>query len=213
MGLADDLHRIINDRGKISKALREKRAEREDIRESKRKKKKRDPADDRREAQLDREIDALAKQERELTHRIHQLEDRDEELHAKAEELRKQIADRKDRKPDFDGCPDNVSADVRFLVGKINEFGGTVTATTNGTHAPTSYHYSGDAVDCGGPYEAYAKFQAWCAERPQCFRELIGPDNSKCVSYGSRYTIGEGTALESAHDNHTHAAPYPGAFS
>lgn len=212
MGLQDDLRHVLNARSRVSKDLHEKLDERDEIRDRKKDKKKRDPKDEQREKELDREIDKLAKEERDLTKRIVDLRDRDEELHKKAEKLRKEIQDRKDAKPDFDGCPSDVSADVAFLVKKINEFGGTVTATTNGTHATNSYHYSGDAVDCGGPYEAYRKFQDWCAERPECFRELFGPENSEFVRYGQKYTSGEDT-LENAHDNHTHAAPYPGAFS
>lgn len=213
MSLQEELEQKVKARGKVTQAIEEKTREREEVRRRKNAKKKRDPEDEKREKQLDAEIDRLAGEERVLTKRISELKDRDEKLHKQAEELRKEIQAKRDAKPDFDGQPSNVSADVAFLVKKINEFGGTVTSTTGGSHATNSYHYPGWAVDCGGPAAAYAKFQAWCAERPECFRELIGPDNSKCVSYGSRYTIGEGTALESLHDNHTHAAPYPGAFS
>ena len=209
MSLSDEIKDVLRARRAISEALQDKRRERDEVREQKARRKKRNPKDQQREAELEREIIKLAGEERQLTKRIRELERRDDKLQDKAEDLRNE---KQDRKPDFDGCPENVSADVRFLVRKANELGATITATTNGTHAPGSYHYDGDALDTGGPYENYRAFQAWCAERPHLFRELFGPVNSEFVRYGQRYTSGE-DALENAHDNHTHAAPYPGAFS
>lgn len=118
---------------------------------------------------------------------------------------------RKAKKPDFNGCPQNVTQEVRAVIVLANHAGLYVTATTNGGHAPTSYHYSGRAVDVAAPMNAQGiarmvKFQRAMANNPGRFVELFGPDNGACVKNGVRITLGEGTALENQHDNHVHLA-------
>lgn len=115
------------------------------------------------------------------------------------------------KKPDFNGHPSNVTAGIRAVVVRANRNGLYVTSTTGGTHSPTSYHYSGRAVDVAAPMTAAGvqqmiAFQRKLAQRPGAFVELFGPANDACVKNGQPLTLAEGTALEQQHDNHVHVA-------
>lgn len=115
------------------------------------------------------------------------------------------------RKPDFNGCPQNVSDAIRKMIVRANRNGLYVTATTNGTHASTSYHYSGRAVDVAAPMTAagiklMSDFQLKLVKDPGKYVELFGPVNNACVKNGVRITLAEGTSLENQHDNHVHIA-------
>lgn len=113
----------------------------------------------------------------------------------------------------LNGRSGNISlACRRFIVRAVNA-GLTVTSTTGGGHAVGSYHwprarnYRGRAVDVAGPYSRMVAFQRAEARRPRRFHELFGPSNTANVKNGRTVTLAEGSALESNHDTHVHAAP------
>lgn len=119
----------------------------------------------------------------------------------------------------FNGHPSNVSDGVKRMIRRAADYHLYVTSTTDGTsHASTSWHYPrnnadglGHAVDLAGTPENMRKFQRHItrdAESRKRFREVFGPVNSACVKNGALISIGEGTALETAHDNHVHVATY-----
>jgi hypothetical protein len=91
------------------------------------------------------------------------------------------------------------------------------TATTNGSHAPTSYHRLGKAVDfglieshIGTDYgrDKLVEFQhhEFLNYKSHKMVEVIGPTNFRCVLRGRKVTLQEGIALENMHDNHVHEA-------
>jgi hypothetical protein len=105
-----------------------------------------------------------------------------------------------------------------------------VTSTTDGTHSPTSFHFTkpGEAVDLGNerrcskpgncvgaapgtPYgqALLERFQRFLVRKYGCsaFKELFGPVNQLNCKNGRPVTLGEGTDLENAHDNHVHVVP------
>jgi hypothetical protein len=121
----------------------------------------------------------------------------------------------------LNGCPGNITRGCkRYIVRGVNA-GLSVTATTNGTHAATSYHRpifgprrnKGKAVDMAAPMDAHGialmrHFQRREEERRHLrYLELLGPINSRFVKNGRRYTIAEHNPLEDQHDNHVHGAP------
>ncbi len=115
----------------------------------------------------------------------------------------------------LNGCPGNITPEAKEAVARaVVTHGCVVTATTNGTHASTSFHYPwnnrlhgysddyGHAVDFGGSYAAYAGFYA--AEKGRgCanYDELFGP--------GSGYCDHRALVVGAAPDNpnHCHCAP------
>ena len=110
----------------------------------------------------------------------------------------------------LNGRPGNVSWAVKRVIVRGVNHGLVVTSTTGGTHASTSYHYSGRAVDMAGAgTAAEIDFQrdlirglgAWR------FNEIFGPDNFANVKNGTVITLVEGTPLEQMHDTHIHVAP------
>lgn len=115
----------------------------------------------------------------------------------------------------LDGLPGNITNATKRVIGHAyDHYGLRVSATTNGTHAPDSYHYPGSpqndgkhgsAVDLYGTWPAMVRFQAHQAERPELFNELFGPEDGECVKDGVRITISG--ALAEEHDNHDHCAP------
>lgn len=123
------------------------------------------------------------------------------------------LLDQKRPKPDFNGHPANVSKACRQFIRRANQAGLYVTATTDGVHSPTSYHYRGLAVDVAAPMTAdgivkMRTFQADEVRRGSVkYNELFGPNNELFVKNGVRYTIREGDPLENQHDNHVHGAP------
>lgn len=86
------------------------------------------------------------------------------------------------------------------------------TSTTGGSHAPGSLHYQHRAADLGvrsdivGTAKQTKKLSAFQSREWNRggHTELIGPINNKIILRGSRTSLGEGTALEQAHDNHVH---------
>jgi hypothetical protein len=109
-------------------------------------------------------------------------------------------------RPQFNGHPANVNPRIRNIIRRANARGLYVTSTTDGSHAVNSHHYYGDAVDLAGDYDDMVSFQRTLADEPAGLLELFGPDNAACVKNGVRISIGEGTDLEQAHDNHDHVA-------
>jgi hypothetical protein len=113
------------------------------------------------------------------------------------------------------GLPGNITNACKRLIGHAyDNFNLRVSATTNGTHAPDSWHYPGspqndgvhgDAVDLYGSLGDMERFQRHQAKRPTYFNELFGPIDSACVKDGSPTTISGSLALQ--HDNHVHGAP------
>lgn len=97
----------------------------------------------------------------------------------------------------------------RAIVRGVNA-GLYVTSTTDGGHAPGSYHYQGRAVDMGGrTREKMVRFQLAELKRYRRWhkhREIIGPDNAGIVLRGAEVDLSEGTPLEQMHDNHVHVA-------
>lgn len=85
-----ELQNLIDARQKVGQTLDEKLRDRDAVREEKRKKKERDPKTEARERELEKEIAKLAKEERELTHRIKSLRNRDETLEEKIKRERKE---------------------------------------------------------------------------------------------------------------------------
>lgn len=94
----------------------------------------------------------------------------------------------------LNGCPSNITDAAKHAVARgVVIFDCTVTATTNGTHTPTSFHYPvnnashgysdnlGHAVDFGGPSGTYDRFFA--SEKLRgcgLFDELFGPGSGYC---------------------------------
>lgn len=106
------------------------------------------------------------------------------------------------RRPDFNGYPSNVSRAVKRTIVRANRHGLYVTSTTGGTHSPTSWHYSGNAVDLGGTRSQMISFQKSEAKRgARKYNELFGPDS---------FYIKNGAVYEGAfpdHQDHVHVAP------
>lgn len=116
----------------------------------------------------------------------------------------------------LNGHPGNVTLAVKRVIVRGTNGGLIVTSTTDGRHAPRSFHNSGRAVDLGharpGTPEAryeLVRFQRFLLKRfgAAAFIELFGPDNQSNVKNGGRVALDEGSALENAHDNHDHVVP------
>lgn len=108
----------------------------------------------------------------------------------------------------------DVRPEVRPFIMRAVAAGLIVTSTTGGRHAPTSYHYSGRAVDVGNripgtraAQQRLVRFQRAEAAHPKRFLELFGPDNNANVKHGRRISLAEGSGLEQLHDDHVHGAP------
>jgi hypothetical protein len=115
----------------------------------------------------------------------------------------------------FNGHPQNVTMSVRAYVRRGVAAGLVCTSTTDGQHAPSSFHFSGRAADLGLPASLIGTakgrnrmvtFQRKEAHGPIHHAELFGPDNHANVKNGQIITLQEGTALENQHDNHVHGA-------
>lgn len=115
------------------------------------------------------------------------------------------------RQIDWSGCPplsnENVKRCVRVALHAHPDL--FITATTNGTHSPTSYHYSGMAFDAGssGRYGETPEIKAQEALLAEFgagfFRELFGP---------AGWYIKDGVKKRGTfpgHGDHLHAAPIP----
>ena len=55
-------------------------------------------------------------------------------------------------------CNGGFSPQLSSAMGRARELGLRITATTNGRHAPHSYHYRGRAVDVAGSPRAMREF-------------------------------------------------------
>lgn len=121
----------------------------------------------------------------------------------------------------WSGHPPLSNSGCRRAVMRAWKHGLIVTSTTDGGHAPNSYHYQHRAVDFGlvgseiGTARGarrlrkfqYSEFAYW--QKPGKLThlvELIGPVNVLIVLRGVRQPLAEGTALENMHDNHVHEA-------
>lgn len=118
----------------------------------------------------------------------------------------------------LDGHPGNIADSVKRVIGAAYKFAEqrgtvcTVTATTDGTHAPNSWHFPnplGHAVDLIFPTVALMiEYQHWCLEHtPQTaadFHELFGP---------AGFYVKEGAVVDEHfpdHEDHDHIAPRDG---
>jgi hypothetical protein len=118
----------------------------------------------------------------------------------------------------LDGHPGDVGDQVKRFIAlaykwaELNDAVCTVTATTDGTHAPGSWHYHdplGWAVDLiFATVAQMEEFQTWVAEKsergPKDWLELFGPADFY-VKNGDRI-VGHFPD----HGDHVHGAPEPG---
>lgn len=121
------------------------------------------------------------------------------------------------------GADPNVEPPVKAFITRAYAAGLVPTSTTGGQHATGSFHFQkgahggGRAADVGlrreligtvAGLDLMQRFQRKEFERRAQTRpaELIGPVNNLIVLGGAPTALGEGTALENAHDNHVHAA-------
>lgn len=118
------------------------------------------------------------------------------------------------------GVPTDVTDDVKRFIARAYAAGLVPTATTNGSHAPGSYHYQriggkGRAADVGVRRELIgtakatrllSRFQRREYARHDDKAELIGPTNNLIILRGARTSLVEGSPLENQHDNHVHGA-------
>ena len=107
-----------------------------------------------------------------------------------------------------------VKKSLRPIIIEAYAFGCVVTSTTDGVHAPTSFHPHGRAVDFG----CRVGFHRWFLRRlvrlqrrlhkrwGSRLSELFGPNNRANRKWGKSIRLAEGSPLETLHDNHVHAA-------
>lgn len=125
---------------------------------------------------------------------------------------------------DYNDKRDNVNIYCKRAVVRGYSRWLVVTSTTDGVHAPGSYHNvvngKGRAIDLGlhprligtargrARLVSYqrAEFDAWRQGKRPHLRELIGPDNNAIVLKGVHSPLSEGSPLENQHDNHVHEA-------
>ncbi len=118
----------------------------------------------------------------------------------------------------LDGHPASINDPVKRCIAGAYKFAAqrrtvcTVTATTDGTHAPGSWHNPtplGHAVDLIFPTKALMEeFQQWCLEHTPNhagdFHELFGP---------ASFYVKEGAVVDAHfpnHEDHDHIAPQDG---
>lgn len=72
---------------------------------------------------------------------------------------------------------DGLSAKLKhgIAVG-VTHFGVIVTATYDGVHTPTSWHYQKRAVDFGGPLENLPAWERYLLRHHTNAREIFGPE-------------------------------------
>jgi len=122
------------------------------------------------------------------------------------------------------GPPADVNDRVKAFIARGYGAGLVPTFTTNGVHAPESFHKRGAAADLGLRREHIdhgrpsdrgmamlkkfqrAEFKKFQAGRRRHMQELIAPDNRAVVLRGRATTLVEGSPLETMHDNHVHGA-------
>lgn len=114
----------------------------------------------------------------------------------------------------LNGRPGNVNRRIKRTARRAVNHGLSVTSTTGGAHASTSYHYTGKAIDVAGRYDRMVAFQKSEYGRARrlgpfsrwLYLELFGPSNVHGIKNGRQVVLGEGTALENLHDTHVHIA-------
>jgi hypothetical protein len=106
----------------------------------------------------------------------------------------------------LNGHPGNVTMSTRAYIRRGVAAGLVCTSTSDGQHAPTSFHYSGRAADMGLPASLVGTKKVSEARGPHHHAELFGPSNVWNVKNGRVISLAEGTALENLHDNHVHGA-------
>lgn len=117
-----------------------------------------------------------------------------------------------------------VNRGCRRAARRMNANWMVVTSTTDGVHAPGSYHNPfngvGRAIDGGLPPKLIGtargrnrlvryqrqEYDAWRRGLRPNMVELIGPDNNMVVLKGVHSPLSEGSPLENQHDNHVHQA-------
>ena len=113
------------------------------------------------------------------------------------------------RRLHFDGLPHNVTHRLFPIIVLAHRHGLRLTATTNGTHTSSSYHYPwnnadglGHAIDVSGARGAMIRFQRAVLHKygRRHFLELFGPDDFY-VQGGARYT-----GHFPGHSDHVHVA-------
>ena len=122
----------------------------------------------------------------------------------------------------FDGHPPIPGRRIAACVKRAHGYGLVVTSTTDGQHAPGSYHGQKRAIDVGfsakdlqrlPPEIRRAKLVSFQRREfnnfkrsPDSYREIIGPDNNMIVLRGAHCPLAEGTRLEQQHDDHVHVS-------
>jgi hypothetical protein len=120
---------------------------------------------------------------------------------------------------------EKLTPEARYAIYLDFRGGNYVTATYegfpgDGVHATSSYHYIQNQPDgrarCwdagAGTRGPMAKAQLREAERCASFLiEMFGPENDFAYKNGVRFTLPEGSELETMHDNHKHTCIRDGA--
>jgi hypothetical protein len=130
----------------------------------------------------------------------------------------------------IDGHPGNVTRRIRAVIRRAHKRGLVATFTTDGSHAPGSWHKVilgrnrlGHAVDVGftqrgidrlSPHQRRrilidfqtSEYKRAKRLRWRTYKELLGPHDGLCILQGQPVGLVNGTALENAHDNHVHVA-------
>ena len=115
------------------------------------------------------------------------------------------------------GVATDVTHDVKRCIARAYGRGLVPTSTTGGKHAPGSFHFQHRAADLGlrkeeiGTAKGMRRMVRFQTAEFRRFQrrgivELIGPDETITVLRGSSTRLADGSALETAHDNHVHVA-------
>ena len=71
---------------------------------------------------------------------------------------------------------DGLSKKLKYGIAVgVTHFGVVVTATYDGVHTPTSWHYKKRAVDFGGPLKNLPRFERYLLKHHTNAREIFGP--------------------------------------
>lgn len=148
-------------------------------------------------------------------------------LKHRRDRLRRWIAQHQDFQPFMaNGKPyEKLTPEAKHAIYLDFRDGNFVTSTYegfpgDGVHATTSYHYIQNQPDgkarCwdagAGSLGPMEKAQAREARRcPSFLIEMFGPINGDAFKNGVRFTLAEGTELETMHDNHKHTCIRDGA--
>jgi hypothetical protein len=140
----------------------------------------------------------IAKRKRKAQHRLTKVRAK---LRHRAEQIRSRL------KPQFhpsylNGHPGNISDNTEEVIAyAVGRFHMVVTATTDGTHAPGSWHYEGRAVDLWhSSVSTMIAFQNFAAGKWPNALEIFGPDDFY-IKDGRRYA-----GAFPDHGDHDHVA-------